>query len=750
MIDKTFVSNQNWLKTPLSKAINHMAFTHRHHIKHTLSSNCMRSYCWAVLSLSLGSAFSMTAMAEVAENRSDEHSSLINHSNEPTSTLDPIVITATKTSRSVNDAPVNVQVIDKKQLDNHHAHTLKQALALLPNVTLRQIHGKTGYEVMMQGLSGNQVLVLIDGLPIIASTDSKFNLNQYLNMDIEQIEVVQGAASAQYGSSAMGGVINIITKPIKNKKAHLTTELATNGNQNPSGKPLDANYRFVEGSMEGNLDKDNEWRARVSASYLDDKGLSLDNEKWARLKDSSKQKQINAKIVYQLQPNAQQSIQQNYWLEANHYQEDDIQRSTLYVVPHFLPQQKDEAIKKNRISAGLQTKFNLDNLADTEQTDADNAPLTSKKELTLNASALYENYQSDSNTARSGQLIIQRATEIDTRLLQAQIDLPMWQPSESHRHFVQVGGQWQQDKLSQHNNQHSELSADKVNRQAKEVYVQDDWFIGENWEVLTGVRYQHDTDFGQHLAPKVSVKYQQLSDNGFDHIWRASVGSGYRVPNLKERYYIFDHSANGYKVLGNADLKPETSTSYQVGYQGQLNDAMVLSVNGFYNDVKDLIQTDRDKPTSYEGNIAIYEYVNVDSAKTYGGDVSLNWQISDRTKLKNTYIYTHSKNERTNTPLTNVPKHKVNLDVEHQLNDKLQLIGKLNYESKQLIGTNNLAYSPSWWRVDTLANYQLNPNLKVYAGINNLFNQQRDTNQPADFTPIENRQWLIGASYQWK
>ena len=146
------------------------------------------------------------------------------------------MVTATRSERALSDAPVALQVLSRQQLDDNHAHTLKEALALLPNVYLREVHGKTGYEVSMQGFTGDQVLVLIDGLPITASTGSTVNLNQYMNMDIEQIEVVQGAASAQFGSAAMGGVINIITKPIGAATGHITTEIASNGQQNPSGK----------------------------------------------------------------------------------------------------------------------------------------------------------------------------------------------------------------------------------------------------------------------------------------------------------------------------------------------------------------------------------------------------------------------------------------------------------------------------------------------------------------------------------
>lgn len=664
----------------------------------------------------------------------------------PNARLDPIVVTATRSDRALSDAPVTVQVLNRQKLDDNHAHTLKDALALLPNVHLREVHGKTGYEISMQGFSGNQVLVLIDGLPITASTGSTVNLNQYMNMDIEQIEIVQGAASAQFGSAAMGGVINIITKPISKTKAHITTEVASNGKQNPSGNNIDANKRYVEASIEGALDENQRLHARLSGSYLDNAGLSVDQEAWPQLKDASEQSQINARLSYT--PDNQQSNNSNdissnarlltnsqYWLEASHYKENDVSRFNYYVAPRYLAQQRDENITKQRIGIGAHT--------DITPNSSDR-----RKSYKLSAQALYEDYQSESDTKTGQVTTTARDTTITTALAQAQLDLPALILSDAHTHLLQVGGQVQQDKLTQTKNQISELVKDDVSRDVAEVYLQDDWLIGENWEVLSGVRYQDDQDFGSHVAPKVAVKYNHLDNNGREHIFRTSIGGGYRVPNLKERYYVFDHSNLGYKVMGNPDLQPETSTSYQIGYQGQLSDTVNLSINGFYNDIDDLIQTDEDNAT-YEGNIAIYKYMNVDSARTYGGDIGVNWQVDDHAKLQANYAYINTHNNVTDTELTYQPNHKVMLALDYRISDKLQLIPRLNYESKQLIKTSNEAYSPSWWTLDTKLNYDATTALTLYAAINNIFDVQRDIKDMSDYRPIDNREWLLGASYHW-
>ena len=544
----------------------------------------------------------------------------------------------------------------------------------------------------------------------------------------------------------MGGVINIITKPIGTATGHITTDIASNGQQNPSGRKLDANKRYVEASVEGALDKDQRFHARLSGSYLDNDGLSLDHKAWPRLKDASEQSQISARFSYR--PDGKDMSNDSnssddsrvvkntqYWLEASHYKEDDVSRFNYYVAPRYLAQQRDEHITKQRFSVGARADF-------TPHKD------DRSKTYRLSAQALHEDYQSESNTKTQQTITSARDTDISTTLAQAQLDLPALVLSDTHSHLIQVGGQVQQDTLSQTKNQVSELISDEVSRDVGELYLQDDWLIGDNWEVLSGIRYQNDEDFGEHIAPKVSLKYNHLDTSGREHILRGSIGGGYRVPNLKERYYVFDHSNLGYKVLGNPDLQPETSTSYQIGYQGQLSDNVNLTVNGFYNDVDDLIQTDEDNAT-FDGNIAVYKYMNVDSAKTYGGDIGIDWQVDERAKLQASYAYLKTHNNVTDTELTYKPNHKAMLALDYQINDKLQLIPRLNYESKQLISTSTQAYSPSWWTLDSKLNYDATENLSVYAAINNIFDVQRDVTDASDYRPIDNREWLLGASYHW-
>ena len=77
------------------------------------------------------------------------------------------------------------------------------------------------------------------------------------------------------------------------------------------------------------------------------------------------------------------------------------------------------------------------------------------------------------------------------------------------------------------------------------------------------------------------------------------------------------------------------------------------------------------------------------------------------------------------------------------------MVQQVRYESKQLVDTATNSYSPSWWGLDSRFNYAANPNLDLYLAINNLLDDQRSANDANDQRPIDNRQWLVGASYHW-
>ena len=126
--------------------------------------------------------------------------------------MDQVVVTATRTEKALVDVPVRTEVVTRDQIERSHAQDLKQALEAVPGLMLKRIHGKSGYSVWLQGMDSDRVLVLLNGEPVSASTGSSVDLTQISATEIERIEIIKGASSALYGSAAMGGVINVISR----------------------------------------------------------------------------------------------------------------------------------------------------------------------------------------------------------------------------------------------------------------------------------------------------------------------------------------------------------------------------------------------------------------------------------------------------------------------------------------------------------------------------------------------------------
>jgi vitamin B12 transporter len=181
---------------------------------------------------------------------------------EPTITIPPLVVTATRVPTPIEDIPAGVTVIDRKTIEERDYTTLTQALAAVPGVRVSQSGGAGGNaSVFIRGTNSNQVLVLRDGMPLNDAADSSgaFNFGVDTLADIERIEVIRGPMASLYGSGAIGGVINLISRQGHQEGIHFTGELAggypkqIQGNVNASGieGPLDYSVTFESQSQRG-------------------------------------------------------------------------------------------------------------------------------------------------------------------------------------------------------------------------------------------------------------------------------------------------------------------------------------------------------------------------------------------------------------------------------------------------------------------------------------------------------------------
>lgn len=631
--------------------------------------------------------------------------------------LDTLVVSATRVERALSDTPVRTELVSRHELDKTHARSLKEALENVPGLQLREIHGKSGYEASLQGMSSDQLLVLIDGMPLAASTGSAVDLSQFALADIERIEIIKGAASAQYGSSAMGGVINIITRQAQGGlRSTLTYDAGSYGKQNINEKPEHIAQHHLSATLEGGSETLN---ARLSADVRNTEGFDANPGTWVRQGDDSERQQLNALISWTPQAGSYLSA------DIQHFSEDDKQ---------WLPEEngrypnKTETIERNRLSLNAGHRF----MGGTA----------------LSLKSLVERYSSDSFKQNVGYAAYDvRDMQLDTQFVSMQLDLPSGFLGLINHQF-QIGTDFRNEELKQLKDGVAEIgSSGSAARQNYELFLQDDYFFSDNGELVLGLRVQDDSDFGLHASPKAALKYRAFEQGEQQILLRTSVGTGYRVPNLKERYYTFDHSSIGYIVKGNPNLDPETSVSYQAGVLWQINAKRSLDINAFFNDVQDLIQTDSDHATIVNGT-SVYTYENIASAQTYGLETVFKDQWGDSLSFNASHTYTQAKNKDSGQKLTNKPEHIARLGLDWQATDSWSLGARVRYQGRELASSGPHVWSPEWTTVDLKTSWQVSPYLRAFGGIDNLTDKQRDFSTGTDFGPITGRFIYLGLQLQ--
>ncbi len=142
--------------------------------------------------------------------------------------LDEVVVTATRSPRQLSSVPMPVTLISKKQLQQAGSVRLRDILLEQAGIVMVKDNGNSE-GVQIQGIAADYILILIDGVPIVGRTAGNIDLNRLTVNNIKQIEIVKGPSSSLYGSEAMGGVINIITERPSSDRLKSSYSILTRG-----------------------------------------------------------------------------------------------------------------------------------------------------------------------------------------------------------------------------------------------------------------------------------------------------------------------------------------------------------------------------------------------------------------------------------------------------------------------------------------------------------------------------------------
>ena len=632
--------------------------------------------------------------------------------------LQETVVTGTGTLHLLKDAPVQTEVITKSQLKNFGGKSLQEILSSL-SASFDFNEDDMGSHIQLNGLGNSYILILVDGKRLNGDVGGDNDLQLIDPQNIEKIEIVKGAASALYGSDAIAGVINIITKKHNDG---LFLENATR-----LGSYGDIRQHNGIGVRVGNFNSYTNFQLQHSDGWQNTSvEYTLPIEEPVT---DSRNKTRNRFTNYQIaQRFAYDTKRGEYYAQGSFYKKRIYRPEGKY--PHYDVNTYDLAYRD--IAASLGGKWKLGG-TDYISLDADWNSHAYYYHFT--DETLVEDYEKSAGTIYypyypylPGQEALQSDQQLFLVAAKSVLSLP-------YSNRLSVGAEFRYDYLKAPNR----VSQKNVNDWTGAFYVQDEFNPFKNLNLTAGLRLNQNHQFGFKATPKFSVMWRAFPSLAI----RAGWSQGFKTPVPKELYYRYVKQMTGtYLYLGNKNLKPQTSNYFSLS--GEYSFAnFVLTLSGYYNKLDQMITLVT--IPSYEAPaelIARYDptkvrqYKNMDRAKTYGGEVSLRWKIGEFL-LNGGYAYLDTKAEMYNSEHESVKEvkidgmahHKgnVSLSWNHSFTKNYQMSASIygRVSSKRYYQTDGNGKGYGLWRFSTTHDIAASNRFKlsILAGIDNIFNK---------------------------
>ncbi len=583
-----------------------------------------------------------------------------------------IVVTATMTEKIAKEAPGSIEVVTGRDILEMNAQTVAEALE---EATGLVVSTETGRQkgLMIRGTSAKHALVLIDGRRLASGFKDFLGLEQISPDLIDRIEVVRGPASALYGSDAIGGVVNIITKkPPKELDMGLTAQYGASKygeGQETVGRVFAGNSAGPFGFLlSGSLLRKNGYdRDGVTPDDGDDIDLKSTSGRFSY--DMSEKHRLSAGFEFDSRNTEGLRDMENMDRERD----ADDQRLNYYM-------QYDGKITPYRRLMLMVNHSEHEN-------DIDICPPTDPISGAIG---------DELNAKRD-------LDQVEGRFTGLFFD----------RHIVTVGAEYREEGREDD----SGLDDDIDNLG---FYAQDEYQIVQPLVLVLGVRWDEHSDFGSEWTPRAAVTYGVLDNLRL----KASYGKGFKAPGLIE-LYVPTYMKRGKEVYEpNPDLDPEKSDSWEIGVEGEYA-TFQASIVWFRNEIEELIE-----PVFYKSEgkgkskVDYYRYENIAEAKTTGIELMWSWGLPKGFALSGNFSWLDTENEETGDELEGRPDCKGSLKLRYEhpgagvcANLRANYVGDTHYEEED---------EDHFTTVDAYVSKEVSKNLELFAGIDNIFNAKRD------------------------
>ena len=526
-----------------------------------------------------------------------------------------VVVTATKGPRSIRNVPVPTQVLTAQMIREQGASRLADLLAEHPGLVVT--NGLFGSGIQLQGFDAAYTLILVDGDPIIGREGGVIDLDRLPVGDIERIEIVRGPSSSLYGSEALAGVINIITK----RPAY--------------SFDAEGGMRYeTHGTTDLNLSLESRTRtlgSRFSVNRFGSQGYDLVPDVPGLTAPSFTDLATGASLDYD--PTDRTSLRlTGRWAQMD-------QRSTIGFSEQAQIFTFDEEYHRWDWNVGPVWEQKL--VPGTRLTTRLFAAGSGNSYTLLNRDLAESSERTDfAQWYRKGE---------------SQLDAVV-----GLKHFLTLGAGYITETVEA-----DRVEGGRRSNRNGYGYAQHQWFVSDAFQIHTSARLDWHSEYATRLSPKVALLWNMAESLRI----RASVGSGFKAPTFQQLYMDFTNPVAGYSVVGSSDIvgaladfealgqissyltdpaafaaiRPESSVAFNAGIEWDLPGRTNLQVNVFRNEVKDLIEH---QPVAAKPNGQyVFTYVNLQRIYTQGLEAEFTWRPLDRWSLSTGYQWLDARDQ---------------------------------------------------------------------------------------------------------
>jgi len=606
-------------------------------------------------------------------------------------------VSVQESSKDTNMFEKNITADD---ISKHSSSTISEALDNISGISQDVQGGRAESTLHIRGFDARRIGIFIDGVPIYIPYDGNFDYDRFLTTDIGQIDVSKGYSSIAYGSNAMGGVVNIVSrKPTKEFEGNVKGQIVLDSDGKEAKHIESVNVGTFQNGFYGQLgavysDRDH---FRISDEY---KGNS-EQPSGDRLRSESKDQKINLKAGYVANDKSEVAV--SYLNQKGEKEQPPVTdmafaKAKYWDWPYWDKEIVSVTGQKNFDSSYLKALAYYDKSKNSIYA-YDNATYTT----ITKGSSWKSRYDDYSYGAR-----LEYGLELKDNFIKA---------AANYKKDVHRG--YDISKTSS-----SEALTERYEDHTITLGVEDTYNLSKNLELLAGVSYDkreadkiYDTNpvfldmlelkNNDSISPQAALIYT-LEDSSK---LKASIAQKTYLPTMKDRY-----SRKMGQAAPNPDLENEKATNYELSYykpQGVYS----WSVTGFYSHIRDYIQS-----VAYAPTPTLWQNQNIGAFDHRGIELELNYK-KDTLTLGGNYTYISIKNqEDTNVTVVDVPRHQVFAFVQKEVGGDVSLYANMKfrngaYENK-LDGT--YVVNPDMTTFDIKAVYEPTKNLTAEIGVKNL------------------------------